>query len=225
MPFHSGPGGLFDSAFELIGGVLGGAVGGPVGAAVGARLGGAIINGQSTSTAPIAPNRGFPAGPSILGSPTFAPPIQAGFDFAPAPVVREVGRIVGPAIARELGQRFLGDRGGLPAVTNGSTVAVPRMGTGVVCKPVSEREIILMQARAHSPGATARKIVLAAKACGMDVAAGMHGLSVRDVCFLVINMPRRRAKGISARDMRTTNRTLRGIDRVRKNAKRALTGK
>lgn len=100
-------------------------------------------------------------------------------------------------------------------MTNGrGAVAVPRMGTGVVCRPVSEREIILIQARAHSPGATARKIILAAKACGMEVAAGMHGLSVRDVCFLVINAPRRRAKGISASDLRTTRSTVRKVHNI-----------
>jgi len=153
------------------------------------------------------------------------PPAIGSFDFAPTAV--EIGRRVAPfalPVAREIATRFL-ERG--PAVTNGagSLVTIPAPGGQVVCKPVSRREIVLLTAKAHSPGATARKIVRAAKECGMEIAAGMFGLPILDVCFLVINQPRRRAKGISARDMRTTNRTLRGIDRVRRNAKKALGGR
>lgn len=222
MSFHSGQGGFFDSAFEFIGGALGGAIGGPLGAAVGSRLGAAVIGG-STSTAPIsAQTAGLVLGGIVPGTPGFAPPIAAGFD---APGLVPIARTVAPfalPVAREISRRFL-ERG--PPVTNGALVTIPAPGGQVVCKPVSRREIVLLTAKAHSPGATARKIVRAAKECGMEIAAGMFGLPILDVCFLVISQPRRRAKGISARDMRTTNRTLRGIDRVRRNAKKALGGR
>lgn len=223
MAFHSGEGGFFDSAFEFLGGALGGAIGGPVGAAVGSRLGAAVIGGAS-SVAPIsAQTAGLVLGGVLPGgTPTFAPPIGASFDTGQfAPIVRTVAPFALP-VAREISRRFL-ERG--PAVTNGSLVTIPAPGGQVVCKPVSRREIVLLRAKAHSPGATARKIIRAAKECGMEIAAGMFGLPILDVCFLVINQPRRRAKGISARDMRTTNRTLRGIDRVRRNAKKALGGR
>jgi len=221
MSFHAGEGGFFDSAFEFIGGALGGAIGGPLGAAVGSRLGGAVIRG-ATSTAPISAQTAGLGGfvPTQGG---FVGGGDAGMTFAPVDIARTVAPFALP-IAREFARGFL-ERG--PNVPNGagSLVTIPAPGGQVVCKPVSRREIILLTAKAHSPGATARKIVRAAKECGMEVAAAMHGLPILDVCFLVINVPRRRAKGISARDMRTTNRTLRGINRVRKNAKSALGGR
>jgi len=224
MPFHSGEGGFFDSAFEFLGGALGGALGGPLGAAVGSRLGAAVIGGP-TSTAPInAQTAGLVLGGIVPPSFGSGGPIgrsPAAFDFAPGQVARTVAPFALP-VAREIARSFL-ERG--PAVTNGALVTIPAPGGQVVCKPVSRREIVLLRAKAHSPGATARKIIRAAKECGMEIAAGMFGLPILDVCFLVINQPRRRAKGISARDMRTTNRTLRGIDRVRRNAKKALGGK
>jgi len=221
MPFHSGEGGFFDSAFEFLGGALGGAIGGPLGAALGSRAGAAIIGG-ATSVAPItAQTAGLVLGGIVPGTPTFAPPIGASFDTGNfLPIARTVAPFALP-VAKELTRRFL-ERG--PAVP-GSLVTLPGPGGQVVCKPVSRREIVLLTAKAHSPGATARKIIRAAKECGMEIAAGMFGLPILDVCFLVINQPRRRAKGISARGMRTTNRTLRGIDRVRRNAKKALGGR
>jgi len=225
MPFHSGQGGLIDSAFELIGGALGGALFGPPGAVIGGRLGGAIIrDGQMTasSVAPITAQVSTITQPQ-LGGPGPILDTQRGFaDFAP--IVREGARIIGPPIARELGSRFLGGRGDMPSGTSGA-IALPGPNGAVVCKPISQREAILMQARSASPGATARKIIAAAKTCGIAIASQMFGISMVDVCHLVINAPRRRSKGISARDMRTTNRTLRGIDRVRKNAKKALGGR
>lgn len=99
-------------------------------------------------------------------------------------------------------------------MTNGSGVALAPMGRATVCREVSELTFILMQARAHTKGATARKIKEAAKVCGMEVAAAMHGLSVRDVCFVVVNAPRRRARGISASDLRTTRSTVRKVHNI-----------
>ncbi len=222
MPFHGNgaEGGFFDSAFEFLGTAVGGALFGAPGALAGGALGGAIIRGdsQATSTAPIAP---FPAGPSVIPpAPTFG-----GFDIpAFSPAVREVTRVVGPPLVREIGRRFL-ERGPMPNGA-GSLVTLPAPGGQVVCKPVSRRTIILIAAKAHSgPGATAKKIIRAAKECGIEIAAATFGLAILDVCFLIANPPRRRARGISARDMRTTNRVLRGIDRVRKNSKKALGGR
>jgi len=68
---------------------------------------------------------------------------------------------------------------------------------------------ILQNAREFRPGATRNKIIAAAKACGIDVAADTFGLGTDDVCAIVVAGATRRRRGVSAANIRTTKRVIR----------------
>ena len=85
----------------------------------------------------------------------------------------------------------------------------------------SEMSQILAQARAASPGATKRKIIAAARHCGMENAAAMFGISTTDVCKVVVAGAGRRSRGITAADLRRTNSTIRKLHTVKSNLKKA----
>ncbi len=90
-------------------------------------------------------------------------------------------------------------------------------------RTMSRAQFILAAARAASPGATRKKIVKAAKDCGIELAAATFGLSVIDVCFLLAQPPSRRSRGISAADMRRTRSTIRKVNTIQQSLK-ALSG-
>ena len=58
---------------------------------------------------------------------------------------------------------------------------------------------------------TYQRIVDAARHCGLSIAADMYGLSTEQVCRVVVERPRRRRRGISAANIRTTKRVLRQV--------------
>ncbi len=125
-----------------------------------------------------------------------------------------IGTSVGPAIPGFLRDFQAGQPGSVAGVIGGlvrGPVAAPAAGGARV---VTRRQFILMQARAFAPGATARKIVKAARDCGIELAAATFGLSVLDVCFLIAQPPTRRRRGISAADMRRTRSTLRKVANI-----------
>ncbi len=79
---------------------------------------------------------------------------------------------------------------------------------------------ILAAAReATGRSATSRAIRLAARVCGLETAADTFGISTEDVCFIVVNSGRRRARGISAADLRKTRSTLRKLNTMRKSVR------
>ncbi len=86
-------------------------------------------------------------------------------------------------------------------------------------RTMSRAQFILATARANSPGATRRKIVKAAKDCGIELAAATFGLSVIDICFLLAQPPSRRSRGISAADMRRTRSTIRKVTTIQQSLK------
>ncbi len=88
-------------------------------------------------------------------------------------------------------------------------IALPTRGAGM--QTMTRRQFILATARANNPGATAKKIIRSARQCGIELAAATFGLNVLDVCFLIAQPPTRRARGISAADMRRTRSTLRKV--------------
>ncbi len=93
-------------------------------------------------------------------------------------------------------------------------VAEAAAGRAGGVRTVTRRQMILMQAKAASPGATAKKIVKAARDCGIELAAATFGLNVLDVCFLLAQPPTRRSRGISAADMRRTRSTIRKVTTI-----------
>jgi len=67
----------------------------------------------------------------------------------------------------------------------------------------------LQRARDATGRSVSRKqIILAARHCGLDVAASTFGISVEDVCMVVAKGMPRRSRGISSTDMRRTRSTL-----------------
>ena len=78
---------------------------------------------------------------------------------------------------------------------------------------------ILAEAREFRPGATRNKIIAAAKACGIDLAADTFGLSTSDICAVVILGATRRRRGVSSANIRTTKRVIRFASGLRKDLK------
>ncbi len=181
--------GAAGAAIDFFGGLLSGAnpsVQGITAAQQGALSGG--FGGPVTST-------GTSVGPPVVFSQT---PIEAGVGGA---VVRAVPRVIAAvtgAGAVEVGSRML------------LGPAPPSRSSGMPTR----RQLILAQARAFSPGATAKKIVRSARQCGIELSAATFGLGVLDVCFLIAQPASRRARGISAADLRRTRSTLRKVANI-----------
>ncbi len=132
-----------------------------------------------------------------------------GFGQAAGRVITALPQILGRAPIGPVAQiPFLGDRVALPP-------APPAGG-----QRVTKRQAILSQARFFSPGATAKKIVRSAKQCGIELAAATFGLTVLQVCFLIAQPPTRRARGISAADLRRTRSTIRKVGNIQRDLKR-----
>ncbi len=144
---------------------------------------------------------GFPGAPPVTRGTAVGPmigePVGAGVEQVIPSIIRALPRIIpglGGAVA-EIGSRVLGDE--QPGV-----------------RTMTRRQLILAQARAASPGATAKKIIRSARECGIDLAAATFGLNVLDVCFLIAQPPTRRSRGISAADMRRTRATIRKVTTI-----------
>jgi len=81
---------------------------------------------------------------------------------------------------------------------------------------------ILTQARSFTGAPVSRnKIIDAARACGIPLAAQTFGLSESDVCNVIASGRTKRSRGISSRDIRNCNRVARRITTFRKNLKKA----
>ncbi len=91
-------------------------------------------------------------------------------------------------------------------------IAMPAASNGV--RTMTQKQFILATARANNPGATAKKILRSARECGIELAAATFGLNVLDVCFLIAQPPTRRARGISAADLRRTRATVRKVHNI-----------
>ena len=88
-------------------------------------------------------------------------------------------------------------------------------------QPSRLRSILDVASSAAGKRVTARDVVNAAKACGLETAASSFGVSVEDVCFVVIHgMRRRRRRGISAADLRRTRSTIRKVSNIRRDLKK-----
>jgi len=134
--------------------------------------------------------------------------IDAGFGATAGRIITALPTVLGRAPISPVLQPFLGDRVALPP-------APPPGGPRV-----TKRQAILSQARFFSPGATAKKIVRSAKQCGIELAAATFGLTTLQVCFLIAQPPTRRARGISAADLRRTRSTIRKVGNIQRDLKR-----
>ncbi len=152
----------------------------------------------------------------LLSGGFAGPTLSTGTSVGPAAIqaLTTAAQIGGPPLARLA----------LPAVARiAGQVPVPQFlqqeaaaGRAGGVRSVTRRQLILMQARAFNPGATAKKIIKAAKDCGIELAAATFGLNVLDVCFLLAQPPSRRSRGISAADMRRTRSTIRKVHTIQR---------
>lgn len=193
---------------SIAGPVVGGLLGGPAGAALGTAVGAGFGGGGSFSLGP-------QVGPGALAS-----------SFAGG---REAIRrgLLNPDAPRS--QIPISLRNFMPPEINGGASQaqfrvprVPGLGSSLLSPGVAMSAIgaILAMARQNTGGpVSSQKIRDAAKHCGLDVAASMYGLSVEQVCTVVISR-RRRRRGISASALRTTRSTIRKINTMRKSLKK-----
>lgn len=184
---------------------IGGLFGGPVGAIVGAGIGSALNEPERPVGRALAPaqQRQLPVAPTSV-----VPTAVNRIPFAALPTTTRLPSLAGfggPLVR------------GAAALATGFAVS-DFFGNG---NGRSQISIILAKARqTFGPGVTKRKIIAAAKACGIDVAAGTFGLDPREICVVIIAGSGRRRRGISAADVRRTRRTIRFVNSVRKDLKK-----
>lgn len=182
-----------------------------VGAIVGGRAGFAIGSAVSAGfRGDPAPAPGPVPGRAVTPQFSAPPPVFRATQISPSPFGQ---RINGFGVTR----RRAGTFGGLAAGALLGTAMELFDGNG--CPPRTELQLILAEARANVRGATKRKIIAAAKACGIDVAAETFGLDMRQICLVIVAGAGRRRRGISSADIRRTKRTLNFVKRIRKDLK------
>lgn len=189
-------GSLIGAAAPIIGGIFGGPTGAALGGAVSAGIGG---GGGSSS------------GPLVLASsqPGGVEAIRRGLIGPGAPASQIPRSLIGfSGVATQAQMRLPIPRPPFPLG--------PVIG-GAVLGAIAQ---ILAEARQNTGRpVSARKIRDAAKFCGLETAASMFGITVEQVCQVVIAKQRRR-RGISASDLRRTRSTIRKINTMRKSLKK-----
>jgi len=128
------------------------------------------------------------------------------------PVVGAVlGGPVGAVIGGGLTSAFSRPAPSLPGPTVATPVAAARVPLAIIGGAITIAEILRLSRQNTGRPASAAKIRDAARVCGMETAADTFGLSITQVCQVIIARPRRRSRGISAADMRRTRSTIRKI--------------
>jgi len=179
-------------------GIASGSVGGAI---LGAGIGAAFeepqrpVGRQTTPTVP-QPPAAFVQSTSVVPSATRTSPFSLSSATSLAPLLRGVGA---GALLDE-GARFLFGNGN----GNGSQIS----------------DILKRARQTFGPGVTKNKIIAAAKACGIDLAAQTFGISSRDICTIIVAGRSRRRRGVSAADIRRTKRTLKFVAGVRKDLRK-----
>lgn len=114
-----------------------------------------------------------------------------------------------------LGGRFLpGFTPALARVPRGALPTLFRGGRG------GTLGLLLDQAsQATGRRVTARMVVEAARVCGIPTAAATFGLSETQICTIIVTRRRRRARGISAADLRRTRATIRKVTSLQQQLK------
>jgi len=193
---------FFGSIAPEVGGAVGGFFGGALGAAAGQFVGTAIEGelapsrsaatvGRATQPGPVSSRASFGTTRQFSGGGTFRP-------SSTVPVKFGLGSLRGL------------QRGGTALTLFGN-------GNGNGQNPVAR---ILQKAREATGGPVTRnRIIDAAKACGLELAASTFGLDVTDVCMVVVKGRTRRRRGVSAADIRRTKRTINFASKVRKDLK------
>jgi len=193
-------GSFIGSIAPFVGGLLGGKGGAAIGGAISAGLsssGGTAVVGRQAAPAPIIIQQ--PATsvvPVAANIPSFAVGSQRGFGTGGFGVQRRRVGLTGTVARGALG------------LFSGGVVA-----GGIVSE-------ILRTARENTgQRVTKNKIIDAARACGIELAADTFGLSETEVCKVIVAGRSRRRRGVSAADVRRTKRTLRFVRSIKKDLK------
>jgi len=194
-------GDFFGAAAPIIGGLLGGPAGFALGGAIGAGFGGsgsaAVIGRQ---VAPV--------------QQRFTQPILTSTVPVPFGPVRQVQQQI----------RGFGTQGfGVQRRRVGLTSQVSRIAGGMFGAGLAAGGIVsdILRTSRENTGlrVTRNKVIDAAKACGIELAADTFGISEGDVCKVILAGRTRRRRGISAADVRRTKRTLRFVRTIKKDLK------
>ena len=170
-----------------------------------------LFTGGSKAAVVATGGPGFPgAGPVPVGTSVGPIGSLAGGDFVQAGFAVPGASAILPAVKKAI-----------PFIVG--AVVGEQIGTNGTALVPGRRQQILAVARANSPGATSKKIIRAAKECGIEIAAATFGLDVISVCFLLAQPASRRSRGISAAEMRRTRSTIRKVSTIQKQLK-ALSG-
>lgn len=184
---------------------LGASVGGPLGAAVGLGVSSALAEPARPAGRALTPAQA----PQVAVRPTSVVPTTNRLSFAALPSTTSIAGFSATPLLRGAAQIATGF--GLSELFDSN-------GGGGGRSKISQ---ILAQARqTFGAGVTKRKIIAAAKTCGIDVASATFGIDARDVCTVIIAGAGRRRRGVSAADIRRTRRTIRFVNSLRKDLKK-----
>ena len=195
-------GSLIGAVAPVLGGLVGGAPGAALGSAIGA--GAMAIDPERQATATV--GRATQPGPVSVSATSVAP--QA---FLPMPPVSQAAPSMAMASVPNVIRR---------GAEFGTGLATGYFFNGNGGGSKSQLQMILARARQATGGPVTRnKIIDAAKTCGLPTAAQTFGISVQDVCQVVVRGRTRRRRGISAADIRRTKRTIHFASKIRKDLK------
>lgn len=148
--------------------------------------------------------------------PSVAPIIGAAF----GPIGLAVGTAVGSAFSRSqtgtaIGPSSVGPSVAVPAAFDVTRRRVGTLGGMIVGAGVSLVAELLRGSRERTGQAVnVRKVIEAVKVCGISQAAVIFDLTENEICLIVISKRRRRARGISAVDLRRTRSTIRKVHAI-----------
>jgi len=146
-----------------------------------------------------------------------------------APVVGGLFGPIGAALGGAIGAGFVAPRRPSAPSLPGATVQQARLSLptgGVLARGLplgtiggaavvaTVAQLLAMSREATGRPASSRKIRESARVCGIALTAETFGLTESQVCQIIVATGRRRARGISAADLRRTRSTLRKVHNI-----------
>lgn len=182
-----------------------------IGAALGGPIGGAIGTGVAAALAPA------PRSVAVVGRQTQPVAQGAAATTSVVPVAGGVNiSFVGNGRNGTAG--FGVQRRRVGFVSGAARAVAPFFGGGVVAGTIIG-DILRISRESTGQRVTRNKIIDAARACGIELAADTFGISESDVCKVIVAGRSRRRRGVSAADIRRTKRTLRFVRSIKKDLK------
>jgi len=137
---------------------------------------------------------------------------------AVAPIVGGLfGGPVGAAVGGAIGAAFTQPRPSFPGPTVQARLPIFPAGAALFAGGAAVgiiAELLRLSRERTGRPASSRKIREAARVCGIALAAQTFQLSESEICTIIVSTGRRRARGISAADLRRTRSTLRKVHNI-----------